>query len=349
MSQIEPKSVRDRDSDSDLVSLFGQYDWALDAQSDKRLHALLQALPVGVYTTDAAGRITFFNETAAAMWGRRPELNSEQWCGSWRMYWPDGTALPHAECPMAVAIKQKRSLNGGGREAVVERPDGTRVPFMAFPSILRDSTGKVVGAVNMFVDITERKQGEEQISILAREAEHRAKNVLATVQATVHLSESDTADGLKHAIEGRIRALANVHRLFVESRWAGAELQSLVSQEVSPYCQDGETRVWIAGPTLLLEPETAQTIAITLHELATNAAKYGALSVPAGKVRVEWSRALDGRVVLRWTEADGPPASPPTRHGFGTRVMESMIRQMNGGIRFDWRSVGLACEIAIPT
>lgn len=345
MSQVESKSGRD----SDVVSLFGQYNWALDAESEKRLHALLHALPVGVYTTDAAGRITFFNETAAAMWGRRPELNSEQWCGSWRMYWPDGTALPHAECPMAVAIKERRNLNGGGQEAVVERPDGTRVPFMAFPSVLRDSKGKVVGAVNMFVDITERKRNEEQIAILAREAEHRARNVLATVQATVHLSQSDTADGLKHAIEGRIRALANVHRLFVQSRWTGAELQSLASQELSPYCQDGETRVRIDGPTVLLQPETAQTIAITLHELATNAAKYGALSVPAGKVRVEWSGALDGRVVLRWTEADGPPASPPTRHGFGTRVMESMIRQMNGDMRFDWRHEGLACEITIPT
>jgi PAS domain S-box-containing protein len=307
MSQLEPKSARDSNGGSPL----GLYDFAFDAENEKRLHALLHALPVGVYTTDAAGRITFFNETAAAMWGRRPRLNSERWCGSWRMYWPDGTELPHDECPMAVAIKERQKLNGGGQEAVVERPDGTRVPFMAFPSILRDSTGKVVGAVNMFVDITERKRSEEQISILAREAEHRAKNILATVQATVHLSHSDTAEGLKHAIEGRIQALANVHRLFVESRWTGAELRSLVGQELSPYCPDGETRMRIDGPTLLLKPDTAQTIAITLHELATNAAKYGALSVPTGKVSVEWSRAPDGRVVLRWTETDGPPVSPP--------------------------------------
>ncbi|MGB6543533.1 MAG: HWE histidine kinase domain-containing protein [Xanthobacteraceae bacterium] len=343
MSEMESKSVRD----SGALSQFRQD--AFDDESDKRFHELLHALPVGVYTTDTVGRITFFNQTAATMWGRRPKLNSEQWCGSWRMYWPDGIALPHHECPMAVAIKQGRSLNGGGQEAVVERPDGTRVPFMAFPSILRDATGEVVGAVNMFVDITERKRSEEQISILAREAEHRAKNVLAIVQATVHLSQSDTAAGLKHAIEGRIRALANVHRLFVESRWSGAELRCVVSQELSPYCQDGETRVWIDGPAVLLEPETAQTIAVALHELATNAAKYGALSVPTGKVRIEWSRALDGKVVLRWTEADGPPTSPPTRRGFGTRVMEGMIGQMNGDIRFDWRIEGLACEIAIPT
>jgi PAS domain S-box-containing protein len=343
-SPLEPKSVRDSNGGAPL----DQHDFTFDADSEKRIHGWLRALPVGVYTTDAAGRITFFNDTAAAMWGRRPRLNSEQWCGSWRMYWPDGTELPHGECPMAVAIKERRNMNGSGQEAVVERPDGTRVPFMAFPSILCDSTGKVVGAVNMFVDITERKRSEEQISILAREAEHRAKNILATVQATVHLSQSDTADGLKHAIQGRIRALANVHRLFVESRWKGAELQAVVSQELLPYGQDGETRVRIDGPTLLLEPDTAQTMAITLHELATNAAKYGALSVPTGKVRVEWSRG-PGRVVVRWTETGGPPASPPTRSGFGTRVMESMIGQMNGDMRFHWRAEGLACEIAIPT
>jgi two-component sensor histidine kinase len=129
----------------------------------------------------------------------------------------------------------------------------------------------------------------------------------------------------------------------------GAELRTLVTQELSPYCQDGETRLRIDGPTLLLEPNTAQTIAITLHELATNAAKYGALSVPTGKVRVEWSIAPDGRVELRWTETDGPPTSSPTRSGFGTRVMESMIRQKNGDVRFDWRAEGLVCEIAIPT
>ena len=234
MSEMESKSVRD----SGALSQFRQD--AFDDESDKRFHELLHALPVGVYTTDTVGRITFFNQTAATMWGRRPKLNSEQWCGSWRMYWPDGIALPHHECPMAVAIKQGRSLNGGGQEAVVERPDGTRVPFMAFPSILRDATGEVVGAVNMFVDITERKRSEEQISILAREAEHRAKNVLAIVQATVHLSQSDTAAGLKHAIEGRIRALANVHRLFVESRWSGAELRSVVSQSFRPIVRMGK-------------------------------------------------------------------------------------------------------------
>ena len=116
---------------------------AVDAESEKRLHQLLHALPAAVYTTDAAGRITFYNEAAAALWGCRPQLGSDEWCGSWRLFWPDGTPLPHGECPMAMAIKEKRPIIG--MEAVAERPDGTRVPFMPFPSILRDLAGKSSG------------------------------------------------------------------------------------------------------------------------------------------------------------------------------------------------------------
>jgi two-component sensor histidine kinase len=185
-------------------------------------------------------------------------------------------------------------------------------------------------------NITERKRSEAQINVLAREAEHRARNVLASVQAAVHLSHSDTPEGLKHAIQGRIQALANVHRLFVESRWAGAELHCLVKQELAAYCPDGEGRARIDGPKLLIRPDVAQAVAVALHELATNAAKYGALSVAEGHVRVEWSRASDGRLVIRWTETGGPPGKPPTRQGFGTRVIDSMIRgQLKGEMRFD--------------
>jgi two-component sensor histidine kinase len=197
--------------------------------------------------------------------------------------------------------------------------------------------------------LTATEKREEQISILAREAEHRTKNVLATVQATIQLSHADTPAGLKHAIEGRIRALANVQTLFVQSRWTGAELHNLVMQELSPYLQDGETRARAEGPNLLLEPSAAQMIAVILHELTTNAAKYGALSVPQGHVHIAWSRQPDGRLALHWTEMGGPPVKPPTGQGFGTRVMESMIRrQLNGEARFDWRAEGLACVITLP-
>jgi PAS domain S-box-containing protein len=233
-------------------------------------------------------------------------------------------------------------------ETVRQRKDGSKIDISLTISPVKNAEGKIVGASKIARDITDRKRTEAQLVILAREAEHRAKNILATVQATVHLSQSDTPDGLKQAIEGRIQALANVHSLFVESRWTGAELRTLVTQELAAYCQQGEPRVRIGGPNVLLESNTAQAVAVTLHELATNAAKYGALSVPDGRVHVEWSRGAGERLVLRWTESGGPPVEPPARKGFGTRVMESIIRgQLNGEARFDWRAEGLACEIAV--
>jgi two-component sensor histidine kinase len=122
----------------------------------------------------------------------------------------------------------------------------------------------------------------------------------------------------------------------------------MVIQELAAYCQEGEPRVQIGGPKVLLESNTAQAIAVTLHELATNAAKYGALSVPDGRVHVEWSRGAGERLVLCWTETGCPFVEPPTRKGYGTRVMESIIRgPPNGEVRFDWRAEGLACEITV--
>src|SRR6195256_3291917 len=161
LSQVESELIAFRD----IARLMQQPCLERDADAERRLHELLQNLPAATYTTDAAGRITFYNEAAVAFWGCRPTLNSDQWCGSWRLYWPDGTPLPHDQCPMAIALKERRAVNG--QEAVAERRDGTRVPFMAFPSPLRDDSGALVGAVNMLVDITERKRTEEIAQRLA--------------------------------------------------------------------------------------------------------------------------------------------------------------------------------------
>ena len=119
---------------------------------------LLDALPIAVYLTDSAGRITFYNQAAADLWGHRPEIGKAEWCGSWRLYWPDGRPLPHDQCPMAVALKERRAIRGA--EAVAERPDGVRVPFLAYPTPLYDKSGALIGAVNTLVDITERKRAE---------------------------------------------------------------------------------------------------------------------------------------------------------------------------------------------
>ena len=122
------------------------------------VEAILQSLPAALYTTDPEGRITFYNEAAAEMWGVRPEIGQSEFCGSWKLYWPDGTPLPHDQCPMAVALKERRAING--QEAAAERPDGTRIPFLAYPTPLFDEVGELAGAVNMLVNINGRKSAE---------------------------------------------------------------------------------------------------------------------------------------------------------------------------------------------
>ena len=233
-------------------------------------------------------------------------------------------------------------------ETVRQRKHGSLIVVSLTISPVKDAEGRIVGASKIARDITEQKRAQEQIATLAREAEHRGKNLLANVQAAVNLSRSDTVEGLRQAIEGRIRSLASVHSLFVESRWIGAELSTIVSNELAPYSETDGSRVRIWGPPLLLDPNAAQAVAITLHELATNAAKYGALSAANGQVELEWSQGSDGRLSLRWKETGGPAVQEPTRRGFGRRVMEQLIAQQGGRAHFDWRPEGLVCEMILP-
>ena len=232
-------------------------------------------------------------------------------------------------------------------ETVRQRRHGSLINVSLTVSPVKNAEGKIIGASKIARDITEQKRSQERIATLAREAEHRSKNVLASVQAAVNLSRADTAEGLKQAIEGRIRALANVHSLFVESRWVGAELSTIAAQELDPYA--AKERVRIEGPPVLLEPNAAQAVAVTLHELATNAAKYGSLSGTGGRIELTWVHGADKRLVMRWTETGGPAVQVPTRQGFGSRVIDRMIGQLKGKTRFDWRPKGLVCEIVLRT
>ena len=318
------------------------YQTLLSLNATQRIASIVESSDDAVVGEDLNGIITSWNHGAERIFG----YSAEETVGN-----PVTILTPPDRHDEEIAALER--IRRGERiktyETVRKRKDGSRVDISLTISPVKSAEGKTIGASKIARDITERKRAEAQITVLAREAEHRAKNVLATVQATVHLSNADTPEGLKHTIEGRIQALANVHRLFVESRWTGAELHSLVNEELAAYCRDAEGRARIDGPKLLLRPDIAQAVAVALHELATNAAKYGALSVAEGHVRVEWSRSSDGRLFLRWTEMGGPPCKPPTRQGFGTRVMDGIIRgQLKGETCFDWRAEGLECEIVLP-
>jgi PAS domain S-box-containing protein len=231
-------------------------------------------------------------------------------------------------------------------ETIRQRKHGSLITVSLTVSPVRNADGKIVGASKIARDITEQKRAQEKIATLAHEAEHRSKNLLASVQALVNFSNSDTPEGLKEVIGGRIQALANVHSLFVETRWIGAELSAIATQELAPYCEQDQRRVSIDGPPTLLEPTAAQSIAVTLHELATNAAKYGSLCNDDGHIDLKWQHKMGGQLILRWTETGGPAVQEPTRRGFGSRVIERMIGQLGGKVQFDWRREGLICEIS---
>ncbi len=296
---------------------------------------LFEQLPFAIYVCDRDGLVLRYNRRAAELWGRTPKLGdpNERFCGSYKMFRPGGSLLPHHECPMADVLRTGVPVRE--QEVHIERPNGSRGIALVDIEAVEDSDGNIIGAVNCFQDITERKQAEEREKMLARELDHRAKNLLALVQATVQLTRADTVEDFRTAIGGRLRALSNAHTLLAQSRWTGASLHSLVTEELAPYNIKGISRARIDGSELVLEPKSAQAIAMVLHELTTNAVKYGALSVPSGRLRVEWSRG-ETQLVIRWSEADDPPVKPPSRQGFGTRVVGQVVKaELKGKLVFE--------------
>jgi PAS domain S-box-containing protein len=432
---------------------------------------LLDALPAAVYLADAEGRITYYNEAAAGLWGHRPKLGTDQWCGSWRLYRPDGRLLPHDECPMAIALKEGRPIRG--IEAIAERPDGTKVRFLPYPTPLRDASGKLIGAINLLVDITERHEADielerlaaivdssddaivsktltgqisswnagatrifgyqvhemigqpitriippelrdEETEILARlrrgeridhyetvritkdgrrlnisltvspvrdklgnvvgaakiarditerkqaeklqrllidELTHRVKNTLATVQAMANqsLRRAKSPADFVSSFGGRVQALARAHDLITQTKLRGAEVLDIVRDQVMLGATD-DMRVFCTGPAVMLDAEASLHLALVLHELATNARKYGALSSPNGQLSVQWELQTNGgyRLVLEWRESGGPKVSAPKERGFGSALIEHTLAACDGEASMRYAADGVTARIILP-
>ncbi len=602
---------------------------------DTQSAQILDALPVAVYATDPEGRITYYNQAAADFWGCEPVLGHTHWCGSFKLFWPDGTPLPLDECPMAMALKTGRPVRG--MEAIAERPDGVRVPFIPYPTPIYDASGTLMGAVNMLLDISERKNAEhaarhsaaivessddaiiskdlngvivswnkgaqhlfgysaeeiigkpvttlmpperrsEEPSILARihkgeridhyetirqrkdgtlmdisltvspvrdgsgrivgaskiardvteqkraadaldrraseqaalyqftdklfraqspddiydaaleailqaircerasillfdgagvmcfvrwcclsdgyrqaveghspwtpdtsnpapvwigdvasadleeslkqtvaaegigalafiplmadgkligkfmvyydrphafaageidlavtiarqlgfsiervraeqkrdllvaELNHRVKNTLATVVAISHQSfaKGRSPEEAHRSFERRVRALAQTHGRLAEASWSGVSLEMLLADETAPY-RDERGNVRMAGPGIQLNPKSAVSLGMAFHELTTNAAKYGALSIKEGRVEVTWSISTDRELRIRWQEVAGPAVPTPERRGFGRLLLERALRSdLDAEVKLDFAPTGLECIIAFP-
>jgi PAS domain S-box-containing protein len=228
----------------------------------------------------------------------------------------------------------------------VNRPDGEMRWCVGTAAATTDKRGRVVRVSGVTVDITERKRAEERQNLLTREVDHRAKNALALAQSIVRLTRADNVKTYVNAVEGRINALARVHTILSLSSWQGAEISRLVDEEVAAYSMGGQIR--LSGSELQLQPATAQTLALALHELVTNSAKYGALSTLSGQLSIEWD--VENEVLtLTWEETGGPLVQTPTSRGFGTRsLLASVESQLGGQALFDWRAEGLICRLLIP-
>lgn len=251
----------------------------------------------------------------------------------------DINELRRAQAQFATGVKSYEA------EFRIVRPNGEVRWCAGTAAVTVDPAGRVVRVSGVTVDITERKHAEERQNLLAREVDHRAKNALALAQSIVRLTRGDSVKSYVQSVEGRINALARVHTVLSLSSWQGAELRRLVDEEFAPYAVN---QIALSGPEVQLRPATAQTLALALHELVTNSAKYGALSTLAGRLSVSWQDD-NGLLRLVWQEQGGPPVQEPVSRGFGTRsVIASIESQLGGRADFDWRSEGLLCRLSVP-
>ncbi len=228
----------------------------------------------------------------------------------------------------------------------VLRPNGEVRWCVGSAAASVEASGKMTRLSGVTLDITDRKEAEERQVLLAREVDHRARNALAVIQSIIRLTRAKSVDEYVLAIEGRIKALARAHTLLSDSRWHGADLATLVSEELAPY--RGGDKIIYRGPDISLQPATAQGLALALHELATNAAKHGALSSTSGRVSLEWE-LQPADLCLHWVESRGPSIAHPSTRNFGLKVIVASIEQQLGGkIAFDWNRQGLRCSFSIP-
>jgi PAS domain S-box-containing protein len=312
-------------------------------QSEQRRSLALAASNMGSWDWDLVKSDWMWDEGQHRIFGVEP--------GSFTATPEHVRTLVHPEDWEAFSGAMDRMFReGGAYETVfrVRRPDGEIRWCLGTAAASVDAEGRVIRISGVTADITERKLAEERQALLAREVDHRAKNALALVQAIVRMTKAGNIEAYIAAVEGRIKALSRVHTVLSQSRWEGADLAGLVAEELLPYRTNDPDRVQASGPGIVLQPPAAQTLALVLHELVTNAAKYGALSSLSGKVKLDWTS--DGQTIaFTWTETGGPATSKPATLGFGTRiVLASIERQLGGRVEFDWKPQGLTCTFAIP-
>ena len=290
------------------------------------------------WKADPQGNITLLPEKLQSLTGASAEDLMGQ---GWR-------ALVHPDDQAAVD-EAWRKAQATGEPYVVEfrglRADGAFVWMRSQAYAARDEHGAVTGWYGLSENIDARKEAEQEREMLLREVDHRARNILTVLQGMVTLMPKDDPEAFTRTFHARLNALAGAHALLAQSRWHGVELRVLLEEELQAF---GLERLHLVGDALLVHPDRVQHLSMIFHELTTNSAKYGCLSTPEGRLRVEWRVVDDAHVQIEWTEAGGPPVTPPARQGFGSTLIRSIAsRRVGESVMQDWRPEGLCCAIIL--
>ena len=313
--------------------------------SEQQLRLATEAAEIGLWDVDNVTDTLFWPSRVKAMFGISPDVPVSM-ADFYANLHPDDKEATVAAYAAACDPEQRAFYDVEYR--TVGKEDRVIRWVEAKGRGVFDANGKCVRVIGTAIDITKRKEAEERQDLLSREVDHRARNALAVVQSIVRLTHASSVDGYVAAVEGRIKALARAHALLSDSRWHGADLDALVAEELAPYRLIEAEKVKISGPKVSLLPHMAQGLALALHEMATNAAKHGALSSMAGKVSVTW-QAQPESLVLQWIETGGPRIVPPPARSFGLNVIRASIEnQLGGKATFDWAPEGVRCTLSIP-
>jgi PAS domain S-box-containing protein len=303
--------------------------------TERQFQELLDALPAAIYTTDAQGKITYFNQAAVELAGRTPAIGSDEWCVNWKIFRPDGTPVSFDQCPMAIALKEGRTIRNV--EAVAERPDGGRVPIIAYPTPLRDGAGKIVGGINMLVDISERKQAETQQWLLLKELNHRVKNNMQMLQILLEAGAQRATNAEARAVlreaSGRVTAMAAAQRVLYTTsdatRFNARDFLNTIC-ETAKLTFPQELDIDCETDPIQLSNDVAMPLALIANELLTNAVKYGLNGADAGSIRARLIR--EDEFLLFSVEDDGPGFDLQSiqQRRSGLALVQALARQLGG-------------------